>query len=127
MLVIDPVLKMRNALIILAVIALTSCYTRHEQALIQPPDHLISKDTIVLILVDIEIAESALRQKQNEGHEIADMQEAYYHAIFTHYKISRGQYDSSMAYYRQDMEMMDELYERVITRLSVMESEIQME
>ncbi len=78
-------------------------------------------------MADVEIAEAALRQKENRGHEIAETREAYYYAIFTSYEVSKEQFDSSMAYYRQDMEAINEIYEEVITRLSVIESEIQHE
>lgn len=93
----------------------------------QAPSNLIAYDEIVLILADIEIAESALRQKQNAGAEIGEIQEAYYHSIFKKHDVSRVQYDSSMLFYRQDPETMDRIYEDVISRLSVIESEIQME
>jgi len=117
---------MKNLLFLFsALILLSSCYTTHEEDKISAPVNLIEKDTVILILADIEIAESALRQKQNLGRETDDLQELYYHAIFTKYEVTRGQYDSTMAYYRQDLETIDEIYEEVINRLSVIESEVQ--
>jgi len=95
--------------------------------MIAKPAGLIEKDSIVLIIADIEIIESALRQKQNRGGEIDDMRDTYYKSIFANYKVSREQFDSSMLYYRQDLETINEIYEEVITRLSVIASEVEHE
>lgn len=118
----------RNILYLFAaILLLTSCYSAPEQETAPPPENLIDRDELVLILADVEIAESALRQKQNVGHEIKNIKETYYHSIFSKYNVSREQFDSSMIYYKQDPEVMDKIYEDVITKLSVMESEIQLE
>jgi hypothetical protein len=119
---------MRKPLLFLAALLLaTACYNTHEANIKPPPEDLIHRDTIVNILADVEIAESALRQKQNYGHEITGVKENYYHAIFSKYKVSRARFDSSMAYYKQDLETMNGIYEDVISRLSVIESKVQME
>lgn len=119
---------MRNILyLIVPIILLTSCYTAPKKELDPAPVNLIDRDQLVLIIVDVEIAESALRQKQNVGHEIKNIKESYYYSIFTKYEVTREQFDSSMTYYKQDPEVMDKIYEDVITKLSVMESEIQLE
>jgi len=128
MLLIDPFKMLRNlCLMIISLLMITSCYTRNEHELASEPSNLIEKDMFVLVLADIEIAESALRQKQNHGHEIDDIREMYYKSIFTNYGISREQFDSSMAYYKQDLEAINQIYEEVITRLSVIESEVEHE
>jgi len=122
----DPSIKMKKLFFLFAALLwLSSCYSTHEEDKISAPVNLIEKENIILIIADIEIAESALRQKQNFGHETDYLKESYYHAIFTEHEVTRAQYDSSMAYYRQDLEAMDEIYEEVITRLSVIESEVQ--
>jgi len=119
---------MKNILfMIIGFLLFTSCYTKHGESTIAAPKSLIDKDKIVLIIADVEIAEAALRQKQNTGHEIAEAKEAYFHTIFTSYEVTREQFDSSMIYYRQDLETMNGIYEEVISRLSVIESEVQHE
>ena len=128
MLAIDLYLHMRKiTFFFTGLLLLCSCYSTHEPPPEAPPDNLIDKDKVVLIMADVEIAEAALRQKENQGHEIAETSEAYYYAIFASYEVSKEQFDSSMAYYRRDMEALNEIYEEVITRLSVIESEIQHE
>lgn len=113
--------------LLLSTVILASCYTTQEEIGIQVPDDLIPRDKLVLILADIEIIESAIRDKQNFGHEIADLNEAYYASTFKFYEVSRDQFESSMKFYKQDLDLMNDIYEDVITRLSVIESEIQHE
>jgi len=127
MLVTNPFRLIKLLFLSTCLLLISSCYTTHDDTRVSKPDNLIEKDKIVLILADVEVAESALRQKQNLGHEIGDTREAYYHAIFTQYEVSREQFDSSMAYYKRDLETINDIYEDVLTRLSVIESEIQHE
>jgi hypothetical protein len=125
---IDPLMKMRNILLLMMVLLLlSSCYSIHGNETLPPPKSLIDQEKVVMILADIEVAESALRQKQNHGHEIDNIKETYYRTIFNEYEVTREQFDSSMTYYKQDLDVMDKIYEEVITRLSVMESEIELE
>lgn len=125
---IDPLAEMKNLiLLIIGLMMLSSCYTAHENEKQPPPQNLIDKDKIVLILADIELAESALRQKLNHGYEVKEVKEAYYRSIFSEYEISREQFDSSMTFYKQDLDELNLIYEEVITRLSVIESEVELE
>jgi hypothetical protein len=128
MLVIDPPkTALRILVVIISLLMVSSCYNKHENDIIGEPSGLILKDSIVLILADIEIIESALRQKQNRGQEIDDLRDTYYKSLFANYGISQVQFDSSMLYYRQDLETINEIYEAVITRLSVISSEVEHE
>jgi len=106
---------------------MSSCYSVHDDVKNAKPENLIAREKMILILADVEIVESALRQKQNTGQEVRSIREVYYHTIFNNHEVSKEQFDSSLLYYKQDAEMMNEIYEDVITRLSLMESEAQME
>jgi len=128
MLVINPTkTALRTLVFIIGILMIGSCYNKHEHDVIPEPSGLIVKDSLVLILADIEIIESSLRQKQNRGQEIKDMRDAYYKSLFANYGVSRVEFDSSMLYYRQDLETINEIYEAVITRLSVIASEVEHE
>jgi hypothetical protein len=119
---------MRNLLILIPIlILLGGCYPTHEENDTVPPDDLIEVEKMVNIIAEVEIAESALRQKQNYGHEINRLKEEYYTAIFNKYEVTKDQFDRSLAFYKKDLETIDAIYEQVITRLSVIESEVQHE
>ncbi|MDT8393820.1 MAG: DUF4296 domain-containing protein [Bacteroidales bacterium] len=119
---------MKKLLSLLAVIAIfSSCYNQFNEPVAARPDKLIHPDTMVLILVDMELTESVLVHKRNYGFELGDQPEVFFHSIFKKYNVNRAQFDSSMAYYKGDIETMNKIYEDVITRLSVMHSEAQME
>lgn len=113
--------------LITGIIIMSSCYSVHDDIKNTKPENLIAREKMILILADVEIVESALRQKQNTGQEINSTREVYYHTIFNNHQVSKEQFDSSLLYYKQDAETMNEIYEDVITRLSLMESEAQME
>ena len=118
---------MRNIMLMIgSLLIMSSCYNKHEPLSAEEPENLIHRDTIVLILADVEIAEAALRHKQNFGHEIGDQNEVYFLTIFKKYNITKAQYDSSMAYYKSDIESLNLIYEDVITRLSLMQTEANM-
>jgi NRPS condensation-like uncharacterized protein len=119
---------MRTLLILIPMlILLGGCYPKHEEKDSEPPDDLIEVEKMANIIAEVEIAESALRQKQNYGHEIRSVKEEYYTAIFKKYEVTKDQFDRSLAYYKKDLETIDAIYEQVITRLSVIESEVQHE
>lgn len=119
---------MRNLLILIgSILIMSSCYNKHQPTSVEIPENMIPRDTIVLILVDVEIAEAALRHKYNMGHEIGENKEAYFLSIFSKYDVSKGLYDSSLAYYKSDIESLNLIYEDVISQLSLMQSEAQME
>lgn len=113
--------------LIFATLLLTSCYTSHEKTLLAKPDDLIIRDSLINLLAEIELIESAIRDKQNLGHEIDDLNEAFYATVFKKYNVSKEQFNRSMDYYKQDLNEMNDIYEDVITRLSVIESEVQHE
>jgi hypothetical protein len=119
---------MRKFLVLLfTVFFFTGCYNTIEDEVMPPPENLIGIDKMVDLLAEVEIAESALRQKQNYGQEISKVKEEFYTAIFERYEVSKEQFDQSLDYYKQDLETIDMIYEQVITRLSVIESEVQLE
>jgi hypothetical protein len=128
MLAIDQRMNMKKqGYLFILIILLSSCYNTHDGEKILKPDDLIDRDKLVLVITDMEIAESTIREKQNLGQEIEGLQEGYYFAIFEKHKITKEQFDNSMAYYKQDLDELNDIYEDVISRLSVMESEIQHE
>lgn len=114
-------------IILLTLFSLASCYNTYHEEILDAPEDLIQRDSMVSILVDVELAESALRQKQNFGHEISEAKEAYFVAIFKKHNVSKEQFDRSLAFYKQDLESINSIYEDVITDLSKLESEIQLE
>lgn len=128
MLVIDQRMNMKKAgFLFILILLLSSCYNTHDGNKIPEPDNLIGKDKLVLVIADMEIAESTIREKQNLGQEIDGLQERFYLAIFQKHEITKEQFENSMAYYKQDLDELNDIYEEVITRLSMMESEVQHE
>jgi len=116
-----------NLTLIIVALLMAGCYHTYKDHAYHTQDGIIHRDTMVVVLADVEIAESALREMQNVGKETGELKEAYYHSIFRKHGISKEQFDSSLLYYRKDPSVMDKIYEDVITRLSKMESEVKLE
>ncbi len=128
MLVIDQRMNMKKpGYLFILILLLSSCYNTHDGNKIPNPNELIDRDKLVLVITDMEIAESTIREKHNLGQEIDGLQEEYYLAIFEKHEITKEQFDNSMVYYKQDLDELNDIYEEVITRLSVMESEVEHE
>ena len=128
MLAIDQRTNMKKqGYLFIFILLLSSCYNTHDGEKIPKPDDLIDRNKLVLVITDMEIAESTIKEKQNLGQEIDGLQEGYYFAIFEKHEITKEQFENSMAYYKQDLDELNDIYEEVITRLSMMESEVQHE
>ena len=114
-------------LLLTGLFLLASCYQTYDTERAREPEGLIPKEEMVLILADIELAESALREKQNLGHETEGTAEGFYTHVFSKYGVSKEQFDNSLDYYKSDLKTFEEIYEAVVNRLSVMESEVSLE
>jgi hypothetical protein len=78
----------------------------------------LSKEKMRAILLDINIAESyssMVRDTINRiGAKNPDSLAAFYKAIFDHHKISREEYETSLAWYKSNPAEMDSLFSSLI-------------
>jgi hypothetical protein len=119
--------KTKVFLLLTGLFLFASCYQTYDNERIREPEGLIPKEEMVLILADIEVAESALREKQNLGHEIEGTDEVFYTYVFSKHGVSKEQFDQSLNYYKSDLKALEEIYEAVVNRLSLIESEVSLE
>lgn len=100
-----------------------SCY--HEN---QPeatvPQHLINKDELVQILVDIQLAEGALSYRRARRIEQQDFRKSVYQKIFSVHGINAKILNENINYYNSEPENMELIYEAVLAKLSRMEGEL---
>ena len=100
-----------------------SCY--HEN---QPeatvPEHLLNKDELVLILVDIQLAEGALSYRRTKRIEQQDFRKSVYQKIFSVHGITAKILNENINYYNNEPENMELIYEAVLAKLSRMEGEL---
>jgi hypothetical protein len=105
---------------------LVACHSPVEDALNtigMLPDSLISEEKMVQMLTDAHLIESALLIAQNRGESLQDSAEFLYQGLYAKYGISHIRYQQNLAFYQQDPEAFSLLYDRVIKRLTMIESE----
>ena len=81
------------------------------------PDSLISQEKMIMILADVHLVEAALLLERNDGQQAKDKPGDYYQGIFNKYRISHERYDQNLAYYRENPENFEKMYEKVIELL----------
>jgi len=102
-----------------------NCTHKLEREVI-PPDNLIPRNEMVDLIVDMKIYDAIVKAKQKKTPSEVDFAKYYIHnSILEKYDITRERFESSLAYYHQDLEVMDDIYADVITKLSKMKSEVE--
>lgn len=102
--------------VILALGLLTACGGRPS---VEVPSHVISNDSMVLVLTDVHLVEGAkMGQKIIGDKRSLGM---YYDKIYTKYGISKARFDSSYSFYAAHPGLMEELYRDVLDTLSIIE------
>ncbi len=82
---------------------------------------------MVELLVDIHLAESALRVGNIQHVSVADSiyQKSQFAEVFNKHEVKPDDFRKSMEYYTERVSLLDEIYTSVIDRLTEMESELQ--
>lgn len=105
---------MRLIIFLFLISILFSCEAEEEI-----PENLISKDSMVNILIDVHIAEG----KTTQSGLPRDSALAYYRfledEIFEKYDIDSARYNMSMHYYTEQIDVLDEIYEVVLDSLNL--------
>lgn len=86
--------------------------------------YLIPEKVLVPLLVDLHLADGI-----GVTHRVLPIPEnldsaALYGSIFDKYGVTRSQFDSTMTYYTNDPKTLDKIYEKVIEKLSRLESDL---
>jgi len=111
--------------IIFISLLLTGCYNNQSTEVdIPEEDPPIGFDTMSDILVDMHLAQSSIKQMQVKRKDIEGRAELYHSLIFKKYGVSKEDFELSMEYYNYRSDELKLLYEEVITKLSLMDSEI---
>ena len=108
-------------------IILSSCYNERKLTTV-PPDPLLTEEQLLDVLTDMQLAEAVitydrLQKITNKG----DFKDTIYSVILKHYNITAEQLNDNLDYYNNDPENMERLYEEVLSNLSTLQSEIQIE
>lgn len=100
------------------------CRSERKDEVGKVPPGIIPADTMVQVLVDVHLIEASLKVKHVKKEENERFTEYYYDQLFEKHGITREQFDQSIEYYERDSELIDAMYERVITELNKIQSQI---
>ncbi len=93
-----------------------------------PPVNLIPRDEMVDVIVDMHLYDAIIWKEQKTKLKKIQVEKLFlYESILEKYHITKEQFESSMGFYQSDLEVLDEIYADVITKLSKMKSETEKE
>ncbi len=86
-------------------------------------DKILSRDQMADILTEIYILEAFFFEYQGIEYRITDSAEYYYGGIFRNYDVDPDDFEEALGCYLLDQREMDLIHEKMLNRLSLMESE----
>jgi hypothetical protein len=91
---------------------------------VQQPENLIPRNVMEKVMLDVNLAESYSNMVKDSLHQAGtknpDSLTLYYKDIFNHYKITAGQFNTSLNWYKAHPDLLDSMYNNmvpVVTRL----------
>ncbi|MFC2118780.1 DUF4296 domain-containing protein [Bacteroidota bacterium] len=114
---------MKNKIIILFLLS-SLFFACNNSRLITPPENLISKDSLISILIDMHIVDGQAFQLNTPGSSFNFGAESLYESVINKHGTTRAIFDSSINYYMKYPEDFEIMYESVIIELSKIEGEL---
>ncbi|MEQ8325130.1 MAG: DUF4296 domain-containing protein [Vicingaceae bacterium] len=96
-----------------------ACAGEHREK----PTNLIARETMIEVLTDVQIFESAHQISVDKSREAIDLYKTY-KWIFNNYKINEQDFRSSMEYYMADPKEFELLYDDIIIRITEKQAEM---
>jgi hypothetical protein len=110
--------------IILSLLALFLFNTSCNEDMADKPPHLISRDKMVGILVDIHLSDAAFQSRRYSNERLSAYTESdFYYSILKKHHFADSVFETSLIYYSSKPKEFEKIYTRVINRLTVLEQE----
>ncbi len=111
---------MKQLLFCILLLSLIGC---NETQAPKPKD-LIPQDKMIEVLVDIHVADAVVEHKYGADHPNPALTSALYKKIYINHGITAEQYKTSYKYYEMEPDMMNKMYDKVITEISKKEADM---
>jgi 4-hydroxyphenylpyruvate dioxygenase-like putative hemolysin len=99
------------------------CSPADEKKSVKIPETIIQPDSMVSLIADLQIAEATLREYTRLGQHDEARSRAFMAEVFDKHNVTPQHYDSSTAWYEQHLQLYQQIYTDVVTRLSLMQAE----
>ena len=84
---------------------------------------IVPEDKMVEIMVDLQLIEGIIAVRDTDPEEV----NAYYQSIFDKYQINREVLDKNIQHYSEHPEILESIYQEVITELSKKQAKVENE
>lgn len=88
------------------------------------PENLISVEKMIDIIVDVQLVEASLIKKRGKNEDTDFYSKYFYENIFKKFNITKDQYDLSLEYYKNNIEVFEKIYQKVSDSLLIIKKEI---
>lgn len=88
------------------------------------PENLISVEKMIDIIVDVQLVESSLVKKRGKNEDTDFYSKYFYENIFKKFNITKNQYDLSLEYYKNNIEVFEKIYQKVSDSLLIIKKEV---
>ena len=114
--------------ILIASFVLLSCLSgcNSKKQVMEKPDNLINRITLVNILADSYLIESTLQMSPNDTLSKDELARLYYKDLFDRYHITNEQFESSVAYYISEEKSAEKLLNDAATLIVSKKTEMSM-
>ena len=113
---------------LIASFVLLSCFSgcNSKKQVMEKPDNLINRITLVNILADSYLIESTLQMSPNDTLSKDELARLYYKDLFDRYHITNEQFESSVAYYISEEKSAEKLLNDAATLIVSKKTEMSM-
>ena len=113
----------------IALIAFLTCFSscNSKKQVMEKPDNLINRITLVNILAESYLIESTLQMSAPDSIGKNDLARLYYKDLFDRYHITNEQFESSVAYYISEEKSAEKLLNDAATLIVSKKSEMAMQ
>ena len=111
-------MKIKFAFLTFLLVILLSCDDSKKR-----PENIISEESMVSILVDIQILEATYNSRLIHEDDRNERMKRYYQEVFEKHQTSKELFNESYTYYEENPEILYAIYEVVLEKLEAIQTE----
>lgn len=98
---------------------LFSCSSKKN---IEIPEGILNIEQMTALLTDVHLTESTINLYQSKGNDITSYTKEQYALLFKKHKITEKQFEENVLFYSQQLDILDEIYAKILENLSKKQS-----